>query len=145
MTERFSFNYEHFLSLSGSELVNYVEPFVTTQFDAIPKSVYDALSSSLACQDEEHAVYSLDICMLLRPREFVSRAVKFLSHSDAAVCCAACRVIERMPATLMPADLRGKITAIPIVDLFTTDFHTGNKVRIGTNEELIRGLLAKLA
>jgi len=143
MNESASFDCDRFLSLGGSELVGYVEPFVNIRIDAIPESAYGVLQAALDGLDEVHTVYALEICMLLKPSEFAHQAAAFLSHTDAAVCCAACNSMNRLPPSLMPADLVQKIAATPTVDLFTTDLHSGERIRIGTNEEFIRDLVAK--
>ena len=138
------FNTDRFLSLRDSELVEYVEPFVNTQTQAITESAYDVLAAALDGLDDAHIVYALEICMLLKPSEFANRAVMFLSHTAASVCCAAYNSINRLPPSLMPEDLVQRIAATPIVDLFATDLRSAERIRIGTNEEFIRDLLAKL-
>ncbi len=142
MNESESFSYERFMSLAGSALVSYAEPFVNTRMHAIPESVYDLLVPNLTSLDEEHTVYALEICIALKPSEFANLAVEFLAHSDAAVSSTACRVLQRVPPNLMPADLVRKIASTPIVDLFTRDVRSGNRIRIGTNKEFIRDLVA---
>src|SRR4051812_6761373 len=97
MNDSTLFSPDCFLSLSGSELVSYVEPFVNSQLQSIPESAYDVLQAALDGLDEAHTVYALEICMYLKPSNFISRSVEFLSCTDAAVCCAACRSIERFP------------------------------------------------
>jgi hypothetical protein len=141
MNESTAFNYDRFLSLAGCELVDYVEPFLTTKTNAIPESVYDPLQARLTGLDEYHAVYALEICMLLKPREFISHVVGFLSHHDSSVCCTAYRLIKAIQPTLMPTSLVAKIAATPTVDLFTSDLRSGDRIRIGTNEEFIRDLV----
>jgi hypothetical protein len=145
MNESKVFSHDRFLSLAGCELVKYAEPFLTTQAEAIPGSVYETLQSQLADMDEEHAVYALEICMRLKPSEFVSRAVTFLSHTDAAVCSTAYRLINSLPPNLIPADLVEKIAATPTVALFAPDVRSGERIRIGTNEEFIRDLVSRFA
>lgn len=141
MTESNVFSFERFLSLAGSDLVRYTEPFVNSEMQRIPEHVYEPLQSALEVMDEVHIVYALEICMLLKPSEFVSRVITFLSHTDAAVCCTACRLIERVPPSLMPLDLVKKIGATPTVDLFAPDLHSGNRICIGTNEEFVHSLV----
>jgi len=145
VTQPLVFSYDRFLSLSGCELVDYVEPFVTTRVRAIPESVYDVLRSALTGLDEAHTVYALEICMLLKPREFVRCAVRFLSDSNASVCCTAYRIIKSLPPTSMPAELVREICATPSVDLFASDVCSGDRIHIGTNEEFIRDLIATFA
>lgn len=139
------FDCDRFLSLGGSELVAYVEPFVNGQAPAIPESVYHMLEGVIDRLDEEHTVYALEICMSLKPFEFVRRAVAFLSHPDAGVCCAACNSINRLSPTLMPEEVVHRIASTSIIDLFTTDLHSGERIRIGTNEEFIRGIVARFS
>jgi hypothetical protein len=143
MTELSPFLLDRFLSLSGPELRDYAEPFVNTHKDAIRESVYEPLQSKLRDLDEEHTVYALEICMLLKPDQFASRAVQFLSHSDSAVCCTAFRIIERLPSSFIRDHLGEQISGTPVVDLFSTHVRTGDRVRVGTNEEFIRELVAK--
>ena len=145
MNESGAFSYDRFLSLAGSELVEYVEPFVNVRVEAIPEAVYEPLRSELADMDDEHAVYALEICMRLNPSEFVRRAITFLSHPDAAVCCAAYNSINSLPPPLMSADLVARVAATPTVDLFAPDLRSGDRIRIGTNEGFIRDLVAKFA
>jgi len=143
MSESTVFSFDRFLSLTGAEFVNYVEPFVNAQSGSIPEGVYDPLQARLSSMDAEHAVYALEICMRLNAGEFVRRAAVFLSHSDAAVCCAAYRVINWLPVTSMPPDVAAEIAATPAVDLFGPDFRSGERIRIGTNEAFIRDLVTK--
>lgn len=144
MNESSSFSYGRFLSLGGCELVNYVEPFVTKHIDGIPESLYEPLRSRLAGLDKEHIVYALEICMLLRPREFAGCVVGFLSHDDSSVCCTAYRLIKSIQPDLMPPELVQRIAATPTVDLFTSDVRSGNRIRIGTNQEFVRDLVESL-
>jgi hypothetical protein len=143
MSELGSFSYERFISLSGSSLASYTEPFVNTSKHSIPESVFELLFSNLAKLDEEHTVYALEICMALKPSEFASLVVGFLAHPDAAITCTACRLLQTIPPNSMPADLVRKIASTPVVDLFISDFLTGNRIRIGTNKNFIRDLVAK--
>jgi hypothetical protein len=140
-----SFSCDRFLSLAGSELVSYVEPFVTTQSAAIPESVYESLQPKLPVLDNEHTVYALEICMMLKPSVFISHVVGFLSHNDSSVCCAAYRLIKSTKPSLMPADLAAAIAKTPTVDLFASDVRSGNRIRIGTNEGFIRDLVESFA
>ncbi len=76
-----SFDCERFLSLGGSELVAYAEPFVNTRMVNAPESAYDILAPRLGRLDEEHTVYALEICMAIKPSEFVSVVIGFLSNT----------------------------------------------------------------
>lgn len=145
MNESETFSYERFMSLAGSALVSYAEPFVNKRMLAIPESVYELLLSNLTRLDEEHTVYALEICMALKSNEFASIVVGFLAHTDSAVCCTGYNLLKKIPPNLMPADLVRKIAATPEVDLFTHDVRTGNRIRIGTNREFIRDLTATFA
>jgi hypothetical protein len=142
MNELETFSYERFMSLPGSTVWSYAEPFVNTRMDAIPDSVYDLLVPSLSKLDEAHTVYALEICMALRPSEFAGVVVGFLAHTNSAISCTAFRLLKKIPPTLMPTDLATKIATTPIVDVFTHDVRTGNRIRIGTNKEFIRELVA---
>lgn len=145
MIESSTFNYDHFISLAGSDVVKYAEPFVNMRREAIPESVYEQLEAALPNMDELHTVYALEICMILRPQEFVSRAVEFLLHSDAAVCCAAYNSINNLPSALVTADLVAKIAATPVVNLYGPDLHSDKKIPAGTNEAFIRKLVSKFS
>lgn len=140
-----SFSYERFMSLTGSALCGYAEPFVNTRIDAIGETVYDLLLTNLSILDEEHTVYALEICMALKPNDFAHVVVGFLAHSSAAVSATAYRLLQKMPPELLPADLRHRIATTPVVDLFTSDVRTGNPIRVGTNKEFIRDLVARFA
>jgi len=143
MNESESFSYERFMSLAGSTLVSYAEPFVNTRTEAIPKSAYDLLVSNLSRLDEEHTVYALEICMALKPNEFADMVVGFLANANSSVSCTAYNLLKRIPPELRSADLLSSISSTPVVDLFASDVHTGNRIRIGTNKEFIRDLVAK--
>jgi hypothetical protein len=145
MNESEVFRLDRLLSLTGGEMVKYVEPFVNERMTAIPELVYEPLQSKLADMDDEHALYALEICMLLKPSEFLLRAITFLSHPDAAVCCAAYNSINGLPQASMPADLVAKVATTPKVDLFAPDLRSGDRIRIGTNEWFIHDLVAKFA
>ncbi len=95
--------------------------------------------------DDRHAVYALEICMRLNPLEFVYDAIRYLSHTDAAVCCAACRAIQFLSPAMMPRDVVAKIAITPIVDLFANDLRTDERIRIGTNATFIRDLVTKFS
>ena len=142
MNESETFSYEQFMSLPGSTVWSYAEPFVNTKMDAIPESAYDPLVSNLSKLDEAHTVYALEICMALKPIEFASIAVGYLASADSSVSCTACRVLKKIPPSLMSVDVARKIAATPVVDLFTHDVRTGDRIRIGTNQEFIRDLVA---
>jgi hypothetical protein len=142
MSDQSLFSLDRFLSLSGPDLFQYAEPFVSTETALVPESVYDPLRSMLTEMDDRHLVYALEICMLLKPQEFASRAADFLSHVDSAVCCAACRALEHLDADAMTPELVKRITETPIVDLFSVHVRTGERVRVGSNKEFIRHLLA---
>ena len=145
MSELESFSYERFMSLSGSSLVSYAEPFVNTRTHAIPESVFDLLMSNLTRLDEAHTIYALEICMALKPSEFISVVVGFLANANASISCTAYRLLSKTPPELISADLRSRIAATPVVDLFTSDVRTGTRIRIGTNEEFIRDLVANFS
>jgi hypothetical protein len=145
MNDSDSFSYERFMSLTGSALVRYAEPFVNTRTHAIPDSVYDLLVCNLAKLDEAHTVYALEICMAIKPQEFASIVAGFLANTHYSICCTACRLLSRISPDLMPADLLSRIAATPVVDLFTTDVHSGNPIRLGTNKEFIRLVLAEFS
>lgn len=137
------FSLDQFLSLEESELVEYAEPFVNVPSSEIPQDVYGPLCSELASMNERHVVYALEIGMRLNPLDFVYCAVSYLSHTDAAVCCSACRAIEFLSPDSMPRDVVAKIAATPIEDLFANDLRTNERIRIGTNAVFIRDLVAK--
>jgi len=139
------FSYDRFLSLVGSALVSYTEPFVNTGKYAISESVYDLLMSNLPRMDEEHIVYALELCMVLKSSEFAYIVAEFLSHVESAVSCTAYRLLKLIHPNLMPADLSKKIAATPVVDLFTHDVRDGKRIQIGTNKEFIRDLVARFA
>lgn len=145
MTEISLFNLDHFLSLSGSELSDYAEPFVNIKNGSVPVSVYRPLQARLADLDERHLVYALEICMLLNPQDFVSRVVDFLSHPNASVCCVACNLVRNVSETLVTEELAKKIAATPVVDLFAADVRSGMRIQIGTNEEFVCELTEKFA
>jgi len=144
MNEADIFSLERFLSLAASELVEYAEPFVNVLSSGIPHKIYSELRSRLANMDEMHVIYALEIGMYLNPLEFVHNAVGYLSHTDAAVCCAANRAMHFLSPASVPRDVVAKIIATPIVDLFTNDVRTGERIRIGTNEVFIRDLAVRL-
>lgn len=145
MNDKDLFNYDRFCSLTGADLINYAEPFVNTRHQAIPNSVYELLRSSLGWLDEAHLVYALEVCMLLKPMDFLAAVVAFLSHQDASVSCTAYRLISKLRAEAIPEYVKEKIAAIPIVDIFGPDLHSGNKTRIGTNQEFIRSLCTQFS
>jgi hypothetical protein len=142
MNQSESFSDERFMSLAGSALVSYTEPFVNRGLCTIPMSVYEVLVSNLTRLDEEHVVYALEICMALKPDEFANLLVGFLAHADSAVSCTAFRLLKKIAPNRMRADLVRKIVTTPVVDLFSRDVRTGNPIRIGTNKEFIRDLVA---
>ena len=125
-----SFDCERFLSLGGSELVAYAEPFVNTRMVNAPESAYDILAPRLGRLDEEHTVYALEICMAIKPSEFVSVVIGFLSNTSSAVCCTAFRVLEWWgSADFITPELVRKIAETPVVDLITRNVRTGEHSR----------------
>jgi len=145
MNEPEAFSYERFMSLVGSALVSYAEPFVNTSTHAIPEFVYDLLVSDLVRLDEEHTVYALEIGMAMKPNEFARIVVGFLANPHSSVSCTAYNLLKRIAPDLMPADLPSTIAVTPVVDLFASDVHTGSRIRIGTNKEFIRDLVARFS
>ena len=135
------FSFDRFSSLTGSDLVNYVEPYLSTRPEAIPESVYGQLLSGLATWDEYHVVYAMELCMRSKPEDFVGRAVPFLSHRDASVCCTAYRLIKSLPPSQQPDDLVSEIASVPVVELFRGDPRSGELKKVGTNEAFLLDLL----
>jgi len=144
MMESSDFSFERFMSLFGPDLVSYAEPYVTTEVESIPKEIYPALVSSFTDMDETHLVYALEICMRLKPKEFIQRAVAFLAHPSAAVCTTAFRIVEYMPLDEIPTDVVNNLFNIKVVDLFGPNLRSGERICVGTNETLLRTLLEKL-
>lgn len=140
MNDPAAFDCDHFLSLTGGELFRYAEPFVSARPGVFPDSVNETLLDRLGVMDDEHTVYAMEICMLLRPGEFLHRLVDFLSDEDSAVCCTAYRLFKSFPAGLLPAHLMAAVAATPSVDLFAHDVHSGARIQIGTNEAFLRDL-----
>ena len=143
MKDKVLFSFERFSSLAGSDLVEYVEPYLTIRPEAVPVSVYEQLVSGLADWDEYHLVYALELGMRLDPADFVGRLVPFLSHQDGSVCYAAYRLIKNRPPNETLDDLISEIVSVPVVELFYKDPRSGEPRRIGTNEAFLRDLVGK--
>jgi len=137
------FDCDKFNTLNGCDLVAYVEPYLAAQQDRIPAATYEALESVIDRLDDAHTVYAIEICMLLKPDDFAGRAIEFLSHSDASVCCAAFNSVSRLSRSSLTDELVARIRATPVVDLFGPDLHSNKRIPIGTNAEFIRSLLDK--
>lgn len=145
MIEVDQFELHHFLSLSGQALSDYSAPLLATRSAATFGSVYELLVSKLTMVDEQHLVYALEICMLLKSEEFIEDVVAFLSHTDASVCCTAYRLLANYPHTLLPNDFVRRIAVVPVVELFAPSCRSDEKVRVGTNAEFLHSLTAKFA
>lgn len=145
MSDKEAFSYGRFMSLSGSGLVSYAEPFVNTSEYSIQDTEYDLLVANLTRMDNEHIVYALEVCMAANPCKFAMIAVGFLAHPDGAVCCTAFRLLQSAPLELISADLVAKIASTPVVDLFANDLHSENRINVGSNKEFIRDLVARFS
>ncbi len=137
------FEIEHFLSLSGESLIDYVEPFVTTGRFDVPDSVYNQLVATLGKLSDEHTVYALELCKLLKQSDFVEIAIDYLSHASANVCCTACRLIESLPLTMVSKESRRRISNVPIVAIYAINPRNSTLVCTGTNQSFIHLLVTK--
>jgi hypothetical protein len=136
------FTVERFLSLGGENLVEYIEPLLT-QHETIPESSYELLRSRLADLDVGHTVYVLEICILLKPDDFIGHLITFLAHTDSSVCCAAFRLINKASLSLLTDELIARIATTPIVDLFDPIIDSEDRIRVGTNKIFINELVVK--
>ncbi len=143
MNESAIFSIQTFFLLTGCELARYVEPFIAKGSAAVHYSAYDVLRQGIATFDNEHIVYALEICMLLNETEFASQLPKFLSHRDASVSSTAFRLIYDLDPASVPFGFASAFTAVPIVDLFTTNVISGGEVHVGTNKTFVDKLIAK--
>jgi hypothetical protein len=140
-----AFDYDLFASLCDGDLVDYVEPFINSQPDRIPHAVYDRLMSEMSRFDTSHLVYALELGAILSPCGFALHVVKFLCHQDGAVCCAAFRVLSKLPTEAVTPQLITTIQEIPETDLHVLDPQSGEPRRVGTNKQFVHELLANLA
>ena len=107
-----AFDSNLFLSLTGDDHVRDPEPDVNTRPAAIPDSAYDLIRARIGALDDEHTVYALDICMTLRPSDFLPCLVDFLEDDEAAVCCAARRMLKNSPTIPLPPQVQAAIAAL---------------------------------
>lgn len=137
------FDIRSFLTLSGRELTDYVEPFLVVEVPAITLPVAEAIAVALPSLDEEHLVYALELVMRARPKGFTDHLLTFLTHPQAAVCCTAYRLLSDVSPNSGSAEFPKKLAAVPIVDLYTADVVTGEKRHVGTNAEFLQSLMRK--
>jgi hypothetical protein len=137
-----SFDYERFASLSGTDLIAYVEPFIDIRTNDIKDNFYLKLLDDLLSFDAEHLVYALELGMILHPCDFALRAARFLSSQDSSVCCTAFRVLSKLAPAAITEQLVNTAQSSPKIDLYFVHPHLGDSVHVGTNQHFVQELLA---
>jgi hypothetical protein len=101
ITVQQTFDYDLFLSLTGTDLVTYMEPIVTDPSVAVPSMALDRIASEMETYDEYHLVYALELGSDHAPDLFAAAVPHFLSHKSQAVRCAVSRALSRLPDRLI--------------------------------------------
>jgi hypothetical protein len=91
------FPYERFRALSGSDLVDFMEPLVNSPSIRVPPDVRHKVLSDLQDDDEEHLVYALELLGYNAPESIVPHLPRFLSHRHGSVRCAVDRILRHLP------------------------------------------------
>jgi hypothetical protein len=104
-TTRQTFDYDRFHSLTGADLVAYMEPIVTDPSVAVQSTALDRIASEIDTYDEYHLVYGLELGPDHAPDTFAPAVPRFLSHNSQAVRCAASRALNRLPDRLITKPL----------------------------------------
>lgn len=103
MKERTHFTYEQFITLSGTELGNYVEPYLNDLSAPVPRDSLQQVLSEMSRYDESHLVYAIELGSVRSPETFAPHIPQYLSHELGSVRCAASRFLEHLPdANLSP-------------------------------------------
>jgi len=126
------------------DLVSYTEPFVNYRLNDIPQNVYEYLLLDLHSFDSYHLVYALEIGIALRPSAFALHAARFLSHQDAAVCTTAFRVLSKLPADTVTAELIRAVRETPETELYFVHPQSEERKLFGSNQRFIQELLIVL-
>src|SRR5262249_15874836 len=92
-------------SLTGSDLVEYMEPIVTDPSAVVPSTALDRIASEIGTYDEYHLVYGLELGPDHAPDLFAPAVPEFLSHESQTVRCAAFRALNRLPDRLITKPL----------------------------------------
>jgi hypothetical protein len=103
MGKRVTFDYERFLKLSGSDLVEYIEPLIYDSGVAVPGEVIERLIADLDSFDEYHLVYSLEFGTRRNPKTFAPLIPPYLAHKDQSVRFAAEGLLRRLPESCLTA------------------------------------------
>jgi len=100
-----SFCYERFISLSGSALYDYLEPYLGDPHLTIHQNDLKQLLSDIPSFDECHLVYAIELGPDRAPDIFSSILPSCLSHEKQTVRLAASRALERLPSNCVSPDL----------------------------------------
>ena len=100
------FDYERFVELSGSSLVDYMEPLVDDPGVPIPPGALDRLLSDLpSFNDEYHLVYALTLGAYRSPETFAQHLPPYLANEHQSVRLAASRMLIHLPDAFIGSDL----------------------------------------
>ena len=70
MSTTSAFDYVRFLTLTGSDLVTYMEPLVNDSATRVPQDILKVMLSDLPTYDEYHLVYALELGAANSPKSF---------------------------------------------------------------------------
>jgi hypothetical protein len=138
------FDYNKFVTLDGPNLVEYMEPLVNAQATTIPRDVLEHILSDLPSYDEYHLVYALELGMGQSPDLFTLHVPQYLAHENASVCCAAFRVLSKLPDEYVTHLLLDSVRRVPVGRTLFTEPINGAKVNVGINSNLVAELLSVL-
>lgn len=136
-------DYKRFESLTGTPLTEYVHSITSGGAIGLTGDAYHGFVERLPHLDGEHLAYAIDVGITANPREFSMLTVKYLSHADCAVACAAQRALMTLDQQFITLDLVLAVAKVPEVDLYRPDFHGLGLTKALTNGVLVRNVLEK--
>lgn len=138
------FNLDHFLSISGRRLVDsFAELVKGSRPPELSDADFASLVQAMESMDNQHLVYAMELCRLLRPEAIAAQAAEHLSNQDVAVACAAHRVLDTLPPEHVTPELIDAVACTPIVAMYCPDLDSYGLRPMGTNRQLVQILLDK--
>ncbi|MDA1015671.1 MAG: hypothetical protein O3A00_14605 [Planctomycetota bacterium] len=92
-----TFDYERFLKLSGTELIEYMEPLVYDSNVVVSADVIERLLDESDSLDAYHLVYALEFGTRRNPKTFAWILPQYLMHQEQSVRLTAEALLRRLP------------------------------------------------
>ena len=106
------FEYQRFIKLSDSALVEYMQPIIYDSKVKVLEYDLQQMLMDLNEYDEYHLVFALEIGSFRSPETFAPYIPRYLCHEYASVRCAADRILRGLPSNCITSDLIDSIESI---------------------------------